>query len=258
MRIATHPIVAASLVMLAASRADAAMVGYWNFNNPGNVGQAQVSDNLETVGNAAYILTGKYDGGLQLDGAGDYLRKDAGLSLPAGMPVGDASFTVMAWIRPVAVARNGIIGWGNFGTDGQVNAFRTGSGSSEELTHYSWGFGTYDIERTTGSDIFNGNWHHVAATYDAATGLKTLYYDGFQLGTPMAVPDLNVTAQNFRLGATNHPFGTEEFNGTIDEVKVFDTALTLAEIQAASVPEPAGMVLLLLSGVLFAGNRRRV
>lgn len=233
-----------------------ALVGYWGFDNPANVGQAIISDNLETVGNAAYNASGRYGGGLQLDGAGDYLRKDASFSLATGLPTADSSFTVMAWIRTTAVARNGIIGWGNFGTAGQVNAFRTGAVGSDDLTHYSWG-GGFDIDEPTGSAIFNGQWHHVAATYNSTTGLKTLYYDGAQLGSSLAVPDLAVTAQNFRIGSLQHPFGTEEFNGTLDEVKVYNTALTLSEIQAAAVPEPSGVMLGLLGGALFAGLRRR-
>jgi len=246
----------AALLFLYVSPSEGALVGYWNFDNPASVGQAQVSDNLETVGNAAYSASGRYGGGLQLDGVGDYLRKDAALSLATGLPTGDSSFTVMAWIRTTAVARNGIIGWGNFGTAGQVHAFRTGPTAGEELTHYSWG-AAYDIDESTGSAIFNGQWHHVAATYDSATGLKTLYFDGAQLGSTFAVPDLAITAQNFRIGATNHPFGTEEFNGTMDEMKVYNNALTLSEIQAAAVPEPSGVTLWLIGGALIGGIRRR-
>ena len=126
---------------LASIPAHGALVGHWEFDNSADVGQATVSNDLEAVGNAAYTAAGKVGGALILDGSGDYLRVDGSHSLASGLPTGNGAFTLAAFIQPTA-AQDGIIGWGNYGSNGRVNAFRTGD-SLNRLTHYSWS-GAYD------------------------------------------------------------------------------------------------------------------
>ena len=219
------------------STVNATLIAHWTFDNSSNVGEATVSDNLTASGGGAtYTASGKIGGALSLDGSA-YLRVDASDTLPTGLTTGDASFTQSAWIQTSNNASNGIIGWGNYGSAGQVNAFRTGGGAA--LTHYSWG-GGFDLASISAPQVYDGGWHHVAATYDSATSTKTLYFDGGVIGST-AVGDLNVGGVNFRLGNTN--FG-EFFSGSIDDVRVYDTALSAPEIMALAIPEPSSFVLL--------------
>ena len=80
----------------------------------------------------------------------------------------------------------------------------------------------------------DGTWRHVAATYDGTT--KRIYLDGVEVGSGKAVGALNVGAANFRIGSTNHG---EYFNGLIDDVRVYDTALSEAEVLALANSAPA-------------------
>ncbi|GAA4378380.1 hypothetical protein GCM10023186_14870 [Hymenobacter koreensis] len=161
-------------------------------------------------------------GALHLNGSGQYLSVAAGNA----MPIGNDSYTLEAWIKPANMGAYGIIGWGNYGTGPQVNALRLfndfrGIG----LVHYWWG---PDILRNT-ADL-SGAWHHVAASYDAAANTRTLYLDGVAIATDNPGPHAVPNADNLTIGKT---VGTEFFNGSLDEVRVWSVARTAAQINAA-------------------------
>ena len=224
---------------LASIPAHGALVGHWEFDNSGDVGQATVSTSLETVGDAAYSAAGKVGGALSLDGSGDYLRVDASHTLASGLPTGDTSFTIAAFVQTSADARNTITFWGNFST-AQANGFRTttsgepgiADNSTGGLLDFGWG-GAYDhgvgAGGTPPGTIYDGQWHHAAVTYDSATSTKRLYFDGVEIGTGKVIPDLNIGAANFGIGART---GSETFTGLLDDVRVYDGALSEAEISA--------------------------
>jgi hypothetical protein len=68
-----------------------------------------------------------------------------------------------------------------------------------------------------------GAWHHVAATYDGA--MMRAYLDGEEVGrgmqAQMAIKDSD---QPFRIGAN--------YQGAVDEVMLYDRALTKEEVEA--------------------------
>jgi hypothetical protein len=245
--------------------AKADLVAQWDFDNVNNVGQATQGSDLTAVGNAAYSASGKVGGALQLDGAGDFLHL-AGDALPTGIPAGDSSFTIAAFIKTSAVNyRNGIVGWGG-ANNGQFNGFRTARSDDvaipggDGLVHYSWGSDAgYDALQP--ATIANGVWHHVAVTYDSATSTKQLYLDGAALGGAVAVAsNLSVAADNFRLGTIHHSAGDEDFNGLLDRVQIYNSALTGVQVASlASVPEPSTLALLVAGsiGLLAYAWRKR-
>ena len=94
--------------------------------------------------------------------------------------------------------------------------FRIGNGSA------------FSGVRTLAS-VLDNQWHHIAGVFDGTT--VTLYLDGTILGTTAfsGTPVNNSGPLNIGRWA----FGAERhFNGLIDEVEIFDRALTTAEITA--------------------------
>ncbi|MBC7935648.1 MAG: choice-of-anchor D domain-containing protein [Rhizobacter sp.] len=73
--------------------------------------------------------------------------------------------------------------------------------------------------------ITAGTWFHVAVTYDAGTGVMNLYKNGALVNTAPAVPAYTETLQ--QIGTFN---GGNYFNGVIDEVRIWNTARSGAEI----------------------------
>ena len=101
-----------AVMVLATQQAVAGLVGHWEFDNPADVGQATVSSDLEAVGDATWVVSGKLGGALALDGAGDYLRVDASHTLPTGLPIGDGSYTIAVFIQTTTNSRASIMFWG--------------------------------------------------------------------------------------------------------------------------------------------------
>lgn len=88
---------------------------------------------------------------------------------------------------------------------------------------------------TGATTLVAGNKYHVAAVFDAPGGSLKVYLNGVQDATIAVSGSLATSAQALRIAArTDSTSGTpvEFFNGTIDEVALFGTALSAARIAA--------------------------
>ncbi|MEK7180032.1 MAG: LamG domain-containing protein, partial [Patescibacteria group bacterium] len=143
--------------------------------------------------------------------------------------------TVMAWIAPDDVgdtSAGSIVTKYGCGTDGWELKLDT---TSRFAFSYQWtgGIGRW---RTTNnlSPFFGTTFQHVAVTYNSAasTNDPILYYNGASVAvsetnTPASSPD-NDAANNLHIGIG---CGTYEFDGRIDEVRVYNRILSAAEIK---------------------------
>ena len=95
------------------------------------------------------------------------------------------------------------------------------------LVAHDWGSGR---TRSTGVNLADGQFHHVAITFQSdINGGTTIYADGLQVLTT-TITVLN-QVQALAIGAGD-PGTIQFFNGTIDEAKLYNRALTSGEIQA--------------------------
>ena len=84
---------------------------------------------------------------------------------------------------------------------------------------------------STPSGVSTGEWHHFALTYDSGTGEGKLFVDGRCVGKRLLSGELvRASAQPVCIGAIQP--GASRFHGVIDEVVIFDRALTENEIQS--------------------------
>ena len=90
------------------------------------------------------------------------------------------------------------------------------------------------------SAINTGEWHHVTGTFTSVTGRNELYIDGELVGfnagtTATAGANIEVTSDSngyFEIGRRSSTLSNKEyFNGEIDEVRVFNKALSYMQIQ---------------------------
>ena len=88
------------------------------------------------------------------------------------------------------------------------------------------GGNTQFLSGTTANPV--NTWTHVALTYDGAT--LRLYINGTQVASRAATGAIQTTNSPLWIGG-NSPYG-EYFQGLIDEARVYNRALTQAEIQA--------------------------
>ena len=130
-----------------------------------------------------------------------------------------------AWIKPNNVTgANGLIGWGSWGSTNQVNALRFNGPTT--LINYWWANDLY----VTIPNVLDGKWHHVAATYNGTT--RAIYFDGVLMGSDQPSGH-NVSSGTPLYIAETYPAGNEYFNGSMDEVRIWNTGKTQAQIQAS-------------------------
>jgi len=98
------------------------------------------------------------------------------------------------------------------------------------------------------------DWHHYALVKDRAAGTVKLYIDGALSATNAAATKNFDPPGKFDIGSSI--FGGASLRGAIDDFRIYDVPLTLAEIQAL-VPEPATLAPFCLACLIFLRDKRR-
>jgi hypothetical protein len=173
------------------------------------------------------------------------------------------ALTVMGWVNPAAPA-------GNF----TYRFFSTGSAGGADR---GWGVGLR-FNNTAGTDnrirftnygildtdsapipVTFGQWMHIAATYN--NGAITYYLNGNSVGTNTSAFGNELAAGRLVIGGRLGGNDTDQMNGLIDGVRVYDHVLTPAEIRTAaaeSVPEPSTIALAAIGCLALIARRYRV
>ncbi|AUC83632.1 MAM protein [Lacinutrix sp. Bg11-31] len=163
-----------------------------------------------TFGYAPQIIVER---SVYFDGAADYIDMEDTLNLNT------SGFTVSAWIKTDGSSNNSSIlskrdAIYTEGYDLKINAL----GRAE----MSWGIsGTQSISSSI--PIPQNEWHQISIIYDGAQA--NLYIDGVLDTTETLTAPVN-TDQFFHIAAAGKNTVTAHFKGNIDEVRVWDTALT--------------------------------
>ncbi|MEZ4705569.1 MAG: LamG-like jellyroll fold domain-containing protein [Caldilineaceae bacterium] len=150
---------------------------------------------------------------LEFDGADDFL------TLPTVLDPAATDFTAALWfnVSPLSSGDRYLLQQTDSGGVGRTWLFVSGSGAVRSF------LGGSTLEHPT--KITPNTWHHAALTYHLATQTLTLYLDGVPVSTTRA---LEASAGNMLIGVTKS--NSSYFRGNIDEVALFDRALTATEI----------------------------
>ncbi len=178
--------------------------------------------NTGTLQNAAWTTAGRYGSGFSFNGADSWITiADApSLDLSTGM-------TLEAWVYPTSLSGwrtvilkeiPGGLAYGLYAHDNAPNP-----ASYVHLTGATLGDGLAGP-----TQLPLNTWTHLAATYDGST--QRLYVDGVQVASEPLGGSMVSSSDVLRIGG-NSVWG-EHFSGVIDEVRVYNRALTAAEIQA--------------------------
>jgi len=88
----------------------------------------------------------------------------------------------------------------------------------------------YPVNKTGYPNYCDGNWHHLAVTYNAGLHCIEVYLDGILGLSEDRFP--NTTSSQLFLGCAVN--GTGFFNGSLDEVAIYDRALSATEVATLS------------------------
>ena len=203
------------------------LVGYWNFDGS-TVDSSRYANN-------GILLGGSYSSDVpEAIGAGRALELQAGetgVRIPASSTLNSNVFTLAYWIHdPGQVTGTGSTG-GETGhnrvTSRSGDTFetavnnRTGAGGSSRAKFYGPAIGWTN----TPYMVQNGTWTHLAYVYDGTT--IRAYADGIEVHSQAA--SLSPSG-DFFIGARHN--GVESFVGKIDDVALWDIALSTTTLRA--------------------------
>ncbi|WP_338356567.1 GEVED domain-containing protein [Yeosuana marina] len=143
-------------------------------------------------------------------------------------------FSLEAWVnQESSVATGTVISKGNIDTSDKTGYHFSLKNNYPNLIWYG-GSNNELVNITSLYAIPDNQWHHIAATFDGTT--VRLYVDGIEVNSaPAASPPTN-TANSFIIGADTANYATTPlnynfFNGAIQEVRVWDVALSESQIR---------------------------
>ena len=149
-------------------------------------------------------------------------------------------FTIDFWVKSTQVAFSEGAWFDGAGlVDGEVLDVRDDFGVSLGQGKVMFGVGNPDTTIKSGF-VADGNWHHVAATRVKATGAMILYIDGAQVATGTGNMNSLTSPPRLTMGREQRNIDPNYFAGQLDEVEIFNRALTATEIAAIADAGNAG------------------
>jgi hypothetical protein len=231
------------------------LLAAYSFNEGGGttVGDSSGNGNTGTILNANWTSSGKYGNALSFDGSTSYVD----MGNPTALQL-TGSMTLSAWVFPT----------GNSPDDGQIIAKDSGSDGWQLKTTPDSGVPTFGIAISNGATHIQrysktvpslNTWYFVAGVFNAATQTLDIYVNGVLdngvLSGVVPASQHNSTV-NVNVGRRT---GGYWFQGTVDEVRVYNSAISQAQIQVdmgtpVGSPGPLPVVSLSTTSINF-GNQ---
>lgn len=181
--------------------------------------------NTGTVSGAT-LVSGKFNQAYSFDGDDQITTTDVALS--------GNNVTFASWINIAsagATTCNTIIGKGD-GNNGSITDYVfqvgwSGSGCTGGYADLFIGGSWHTFANTFTLDT----WYHMVATYDGSN--VKMYINGAQIGANSAETDaIYNSAETMRIGRQGTNTSSNNFRGSLDEVRIYNTALTASEVAA--------------------------
>ncbi|HHO59824.1 MAG TPA: LamG domain-containing protein, partial [Thiotrichales bacterium] len=216
--------------------------GWWKLDqcslaSPGDVVDSSGNGNDGNPENGISLDSGKICNAGSFDGSDDYV------GLP-GFPNLTGSFTISAWIRPDVINKDQRIFADDENNSGGY-AFSLGDGGDGRLRFFSRGISPVSLDSSTA--ISAGNWYYVVAVHDASSRTRQIFVNGSAVTSKASYSGAwSTDAGTASIGGETNSAGSEavanwRFDGLIDEIKIYERALTAEEISDYySIPDPVG------------------
>jgi hypothetical protein len=233
----TSLVLVLSMVGISSAQVDPALVGWWKFDEGSGAVAADSSGNGNDGtlhGPVEWVAEGKIGGAMAFTGPYNYVLVPNDNTLnPTN------TLTIAAWINPSWTGNNRILQKSSGGGDNQYRLLKEWGNN---MVFHLPGLSPDRLEFVGLPPA--GEWTHLAATYDGSS--MKVYYNGVVAGQQASTGKMTVSDGNLCIG-TKHvtaPAG-DEYNGMLDDVRIYNGALTASEIIVlggdlkASAPFPA-------------------
>lgn len=214
------------------------LVGYWSFDNLADVGH----DDSNTGNNGilygpTWTSSGKIGGCLDFNGQNNYVvvPYDSSLNLVN-------AFTVAAWFKSRDLSNNPtVVGrrWETVGTDYQYSIAIQPDGTFYGITENDYHY--LGLFSDSGAIQLN-EWYYGVYVYDGLSSIYKLYLNGYLIDSNVSsiIPPSILDSLFFGRNALS-PMPASLFNGCIDEIRIYNRALSQNEIldlynQSGNIP----------------------
>lgn len=203
--------------------APSGLVAAYGFNEGSGttVNDSSGLGNGGTVSGATRSSTGRFGGALSFDGVNDSVSIADAPSLDLAGPL-----TISAWVRPTTLSgwRTVILKEG--GTSGLVYALYSSTNNNRPGGYLEIGGAEREVKGT--ASVAKTEWRHLSLTYDGAT-LK-IYINGVLRGSRSQTGLVAASSGPLKIGG--NAVWSEWYAGLIDEVRIYNRALSASEISA--------------------------
>jgi len=193
------------------------LVGYWPFDINGR--DVSGNNNDGTVNGATFNSSGKLGGAYTFDGSNDYIQISN-----QTLTNSTQNFTIMVWFQNTFKASQQLI---NLEYDGTIKIglqLRRGAGDPKAIFP-CWGNGTIaDCQSSFTFPNYDNEFYHAVITYNQ--GNMTLYINASQKGSYNRP---NIIFNNVT-GTYSISASSTAFNGTLDNVRIYNRTLSQGEI----------------------------
>ena len=199
------------------------LVAYFPFNGNANDESGNGNNGINHNGIFSKDRFGNDNSSMLFSGNDSYVE---GTNPGNNLPTGNSPRTITAWIKEYSFHP-----WGN-------NIFHYGLDQAAPTNFHLYTtdvirFGNgYDFGVVAGTTpIVDSTWHFVAGVYEGGSEhIAKVYVDGKLDGTGVLSTEPNtILGSNWKIG--RFMTGSNNFNGEIDEVKIYNWALTETEIE---------------------------
>ena len=244
-------------VLVPASPASALLIAHWGFDqNPGDsvavASAGGVDGNL--FGDAAFVPGGVSGNAISVSrNGGGYVSMGTNFGL-------SGTFSVAAWVKTAPGYQTADAIMVSKHTGGSSNGYflgmNTSAGFGQTDKAYFYPSASFGQEAISTTNVNDGDWHLIVGVFDSGTA--RMYVDDGP-AEDMTGPGLSIVANAapFLVGGVfNNNANVSRFDGLIDDVRLYDEALTQSQIEAL-IPEPASLALLGVGGLAILVRRKR-
>ena len=180
---------------------------------------SSAAGNHGSIAGATWSAAGRNGGALSFDGVNDMVTVADSASLDV------TRITMMAWVRPTTLS-----GWRTAmlkeaGSNGLAYGLYAHDNAPRPASYINTGGPDRSADGTTALAV--NTWSHLATSYDGAT--LRLYVNGAEVGSRAVTGNISASGDPLRIGG-NQIWG-EWFAGLIDDLRIYNRALTATEIQ---------------------------
>jgi hypothetical protein len=196
------------------------------------------SNNASITSGSLWNTSGKIGGAITLDGSNSFSTNKQEVT----------DFTISAWVKTTSTIRGDIALQfdglsANFSGFGLVlnPAFPPSCKTGGVIGLWVGDF--TDAYICTSSNIADGQWHLVTATWDNTTHIGKIFIDGSEkVSGSRPASSISSTINTMLFG--KNPHSNEYFSGSLDDIRIYNRALTPSEIQKLHDVMPPNITIL--------------